>query len=72
MISGFIDEGIPKDVAENIIAQANKFKKSEFRKGGLKTIVIGVGLLALGGVLVNPLHFVTNLLPLSLCVREGQ
>ncbi|MFQ2917788.1 hypothetical protein ACK3YF_00915 [Aeromonas allosaccharophila] len=51
VVAEFVDKGVPLGIAENIVAQANKYKKEEFRKGGLKTLGIGVALLAFGGVI---------------------
>jgi len=51
IIAGFVDSNIPREIAENIVAQANDYKKSEFRKRGMKTVAMGVGFLLLGGVI---------------------
>ena len=42
------------------IKMINDYKKSEFRKGGLKTIGIGVALIALGGVITAATYLVAS------------
>lgn len=53
IISDFIENGIPHDSAIDIVSHASNYKKREFRKSGVKTIGIGTGLLALGGLITS-------------------
>lgn len=60
VIVEFVEKGVPVEAAENIVAQANDYKKSEFRNGGLKAIGIGVALIALGGVITAATYSVAR------------
>lgn len=60
VIAEFIERGVPPDAAESIVAQAHEYKTSEFRKGGMKTVGIGVGFLALGGIITAATYSATS------------
>ena len=44
-------DGCPKALAQKIAARGEEVKREEFRKGGMKTLGIGAGMLALGLVI---------------------
>ena len=51
VVNEFVNDGVPEEVAEEVVRRANDYKKAEFRKAGIKTLLIGVGFLVAGGVI---------------------
>lgn len=48
VVSEFVAQGVPQDLAKNIATKGEEVKKAEFRKGGQTTMLIGAGLAGLG------------------------
>lgn len=45
---GLVQQGVPAEWAEALVARANRLKKAELRKGGRKAVAVGLGLILLG------------------------
>ena len=45
------DEGCPAELASAIVQRGHEIKKTEFRKSGKTTILIGAGMLGLGALI---------------------
>ena len=48
VIAGLISEGCPSELAVQIADKADEVKRSEFRKGGQTTMLIGAGIFGVG------------------------
>ena len=53
VVDEFVQDDVPEDMAEQIVQQANSYKKSEFRKAGIRTLLIGVGFVVAGAVVTG-------------------
>lgn len=53
VIGDLVAQGVPKEVAESLVQKAEVYKKSEFRKSGMTSLMIGVGLIVLGAVITG-------------------
>ena len=53
VIANFISLGIPEVLAKEIVFNANKYKKQESRKIGLKTVGMGIGFILLGFIITG-------------------